>query len=715
VKVDIPLARLQSGLTVRIHGQQFIVGQMTEAGWNFTSKDGKQQCECTFRQLRHMMQRLQLTSDFAHRTLTHNVQAALAMDWGSFTAVEQMSALRKRPFVEAVDKLPLRHRDKRKHVTPLICEANARATDPFPQLPSFRRVREWYRRWVAAGRDIRALVDFHRKKGNRDPRLQDWEYEEIDAAIAEIYDTELRGSESATYRRARDRILLRGQKDGLTISPMAKEVLGKNAIGRVLARREKYPIIANRFGRAIADQTIRNLGVGPQADYPLSEAEVDHTLLDIIVVHKNGQARLGRPWLTAIIDRYSRLIIGFAISFARPSWLSVMEALWVAVLPKDDFLASLGGGFKFEWDCFGVPDCLYCDNGPEFRSTSMKVTEAVLNMRIIDVAPARPDLKGKIERWFRTLNEDLVHSQPGTTFSNPHKRLQSDSVGNASLTLADVNWIIARWIVDIYNQRRHSGTGDVPAERWKKGMAEFGAKPPPPKELIAPLVGMVVTRKLRREGVRYNKLRWNSNAFQALRNRIGTSVDALIRVDPLDIRHAYILDEETGNWVEGDLLAETEVEKLTLSQYEHLRQKLDSEDVFDDARALKMAQASQDIRDFVDGRKKSAGIVPKAAARFVTEGRKPAEHIHQERWSLEESDRPLGSHDPGAGTPMAPQPDARGPWRETVLPARSVGAEPTWEASRIAGEFEGGTETPAIASPPKTPAPIAFQGRRRKQ
>src|SRR5262249_10279346 len=157
------------------------------------------------------------------------------------------------------------------------------------------------------GRDIRALVDFHRKKGNRNPRLQDWEYEEIDAAIAEVYDTELRGSESATYRRARDRILLRAQKEGLTISLMAKQVLGKSASGRGLAQREKYPIIASRFGRAIADQAIRNLGVGPPSDYPLSEAEVDHTLLDIIVVHENGHTPLGRPWLTAIIDRYSRL------------------------------------------------------------------------------------------------------------------------------------------------------------------------------------------------------------------------------------------------------------------------------------------------------------------------------------------------------------------------------------------------------------------------
>jgi putative transposase len=640
------------------------------------------------------------------------------MDWGSFTFAEQMSACKKRPFVEAIDQLPDSCRDKRIHLMTLIEKTNKQVSDRFDQLPSFRRARDWYRRWVASGRDIRALVDFHRRKGNRRPRLQDWEYEEIDAAIAEVYDTELRGSERATYRRAQDRILLRAQREGRAISPMAKEVLGKNAIGRILARRQQFPLIANRFGRAIANNTIRNLSVGPQGDYPLAEAEVDHTLLDIIVVHENGIARLGRPWLTAIIDRYSRLVIGFTITFAPPSWLSVMEALRVAVLPKDELLASLGGGFEFEWDCYGVPDCLYCDNGPEFRSASMRATEAVISMRVIDLATSRPDLKGKIERWLRTLNQELIHLQPGTTFSNPLKRLRYDSTGEALLTLTDLKWIVAKWVVDIYNQQRHSAIGDVPARRWQEGMAQYGPKPPPPEELIAPLVGLVVTRKLRREGVRYNKLRWNSNAFQSLRNRIGVSVDVLIRVDPLDIRHSYILDEGSGDWLKGDLRAESAAERLTLSQYDHLRKALDREKPFDRSRALKMARAGQDIRDFVDGRRKSAGIVPKSVARFITEGRKAAEHIHQERWDAEESDRPLGCHATSTDAPRALPPDARGPWRESVI-SGTVKYEEQKSNRASSVPSQGSSVNVQIAVPkhseePSVRATSVFQGRRRQ-
>jgi putative transposase len=313
------------------------------------------------------------------------------------------------------------------------------------------------------------------------------------------------------------------------------------------------------------------------------------------------------------------MIIGLAISFAPPSWVSVMEALRVAVLPKGDYLASLGGQFRFEWDCFGAPDCLFCDNGPEFRSASMKATEALLNMRIVDLEPGRPDLKGKIERWFRTLNQDCLHMQPGTTFSSPRERFRYDSKGEAVLTLQNVQWLVVKWIVDIYNQTPHSATGQTPAERWKRGMLECGKKPPPPKELIAPLTGLVVSRKLRREGIRYNKLRWNSNELQGLRNRIGVNADVLVRVDPVEIRHAHVFDEDTGDWLVGELIAETEVEKLTLSQYEHLRKKMDGDRVFDGAHALAVAQAAQDIRDFVNTRKRTKPIVPKPIARFVSE------------------------------------------------------------------------------------------------
>lgn len=682
---QVPEIKLTPGGLVWVRGQELITGQYEAGLWNFTSKDGTYRPKFSSETIRKLIKDDCFYSEPMRKALSLNVREALNTDWGSFSLAEQMTAQRKLPFVQAVDKLPRRERDKSKSIKPLIASTNAGATDPFPEdaLPTKRRVTDWYWKWVFAGRDIRALVDFLSARGNRKPRLEEWEVEEVNAAIDEVYNADIRGSEGATWRRARERILLRAKRDKLVISAYsgkpgskAKEVIGKNAVARLIAKREHFPIAANRFSRSKANQQFRNLGAGPPGEYSLSAYEVDHTPLDLLVRHDDSDTILGRPWLTAIIDRWSRLIVGYHISFAPPSWLTVMAALRLALSRKEKHLASLGGGFRFEWNCCGVPDKLFCDNGREFRSESMRTTQVVLNMPVFDIPRGRGDLKGKIERWLKKQNQELIHLLPGTSRSNPQDRGDYDSAANAVLKFSVVKRMVAIYVVDIHNQTRHTTTDEIPAIRWERGLQLGGGeKPPPPEELIAPLTGLVVRRKLRREGVRYNRLRWNSNELQALMNRIGPSADVMVRIDPLDIKTAYVLDEETGDWVSGDLISETAVEQYTLAQYEHLRKKLGDQHDYDPEHGLKMAEASQEIWDLINSSRKSRGPIKKEDARFVTEGRKPAEHIHQDRHDPVESQRPLGSHEYSESGPKSPPPDARGPWRERVLPV--VAQRPT--------------------------------------
>lgn len=711
-----PEIKLTPGGLVWVRGQQLITGQYEDGLWNFASKDGTYRPKFSSQAIRKLIRDDCFFSEPMRKALTPNVREALQTDWGAFTLAEQMTAQRKLPFVQAIDKLPRRERDKTKSITPLIASTNSEAKDPFPEtkLPTKRRVTDWYWKWVFAGRDIRALVDFLSARGNREPRLDDWEVEEIDAAIDEVYDAEIRGSERATWRRARDRILLRAKRDKLVISAYdkkkpgrkAKEVIGKNAVARLIAKREHFPIAANRFGRSKANQQFRNLGAGPSGEYSLSAYEVDHTPLDLLVRHDKSDTILGRPWLTAIIDRWSRLIVGYHISFAPPSWLTVMAALRLALSRKEKHLASLGGGFRFEWNCYGVPDKLFCDNGREFRSESMRMTQVVLNMPVFDVPRGRGDLKGKIERWLRKNNQELIHLLPGTSRSNPQDRGDYDSAANADLKLSVVKRIVAIYIVDVYNQTRHTATDEIPSERHERGLQLGGGeKPPPPEELIAPLTGLVVRRKLRREGVRYNRLRWNSNELQALMNRIGPSANVMVRIDPLDIKTAHVLDEETGDWVSGALISETEVEQYTLAQYEHLRKKLGDQHEYDPEHGTKMAEASQEIWDLIQSSRKSRGPIKKEHARFVTEGRKPAEHIYQDRHDPLESQRLLGSHQYSESGPKSPPPDARGPWRERVLPV--VGQRST-PAAR-----DHVTSPPVHRGSPSNAPVLAITGRRR--
>lgn len=97
---------------------------------------------------------------------------------------------------------------------------------------------------------------------------------------------------------------------------------------------DQYAIARGRFGRTTADLTRGPRGPGVRTTRPLERVEVDHFLLDIhLICHRTGR-RLGRPWLTVLVDHFSGAVLGYHISFATPSAASVLAALRHAVLPK---------------------------------------------------------------------------------------------------------------------------------------------------------------------------------------------------------------------------------------------------------------------------------------------------------------------------------------------------------------------------------------------
>lgn len=61
--------------------------------------------------------------------------------------------------------------------------------------------------------------------------------------------------------------------------------------------------------------------------------QCDHTRVDVLLVDQHGEI-LGRPWLTTVIDSYSRCIIGINLGYDAPSSQVVALALRHVILPK---------------------------------------------------------------------------------------------------------------------------------------------------------------------------------------------------------------------------------------------------------------------------------------------------------------------------------------------------------------------------------------------
>jgi len=98
---------------------------------------------------------------------------------------------------------------------------------------------------------------------------------------------------------------------------------------------------ARKGSKAARDSFAQIKGHFPGADTPLSVVQVDHTLVDIILVDDIHRQPIGRPWLTLLIDVFSRMVLGFYISFDPPGNLSLGLCLAQAFLPKEKWLAKL--------------------------------------------------------------------------------------------------------------------------------------------------------------------------------------------------------------------------------------------------------------------------------------------------------------------------------------------------------------------------------------
>lgn len=112
----------------------------------------------------------------------------------------------------------------------------------------------------------------------------------------------------------------------------------------------------------------------------------------------------------------------------------------------------------------GVPDAVYLDNGSPFVSAQLHRALAVLGVHLIHSRPGRPQGRGKIERFFRTVRDQfLVEVDPAEIAS-----------------LQELNEAFAAWVETVYHRRVHSETGQTPLERFGAGATP---KLPTPTEL----------------------------------------------------------------------------------------------------------------------------------------------------------------------------------------------------------------------------------------
>ncbi|BCS51776.1 helix-turn-helix domain-containing protein [Geobacter sp. SVR] len=205
----------------------------------------------------------------------------------------------------------------------------------------------------------------------------------------------------------------------------------------------------------------------PGANYPYSVIQIDHTKLDIILVDEHDRIPIGRPYITLAIDTFSRMVVGFFISFDPPGTLGTGICISNTLLQKDELLSHYN--LQYTWPCYGIPAAIHLDNAKEFRGDVLKKTCGQYGIDIKFRKVKKPNYGGYIERLLGTLLKE-IHALPGTTFSNPEQRGEYDSVGKATMSLADLEKWLLNLICGAYHKRIHSELGTSPLERYDQGI-----------------------------------------------------------------------------------------------------------------------------------------------------------------------------------------------------------------------------------------------------
>lgn len=404
-----------------------------------------------------------------------------------------------------------------------------------PKCPHASTVARWMKSYREANCNIAALLDQHDLKGNRN-RTPQKVLELIEDCVSELYLTPQRRNIASVVLHIND--LIDGTNLGLIESERLSHVSNEQ-VRKYIKRLPAYEVYASRYGKQAADVRFRTTGKGVDAALPLQRAAMDHCRLDLFVVDTASGLPLGRPWLTVILDECTRMVLGYSLSFEAPSALSVMRALRHAILPKDCI-----EDVSHPWPTWGVMRTLVVDNGVEFHGESLDYAAGQFGI-IIQTCPRRkPWFKGKIERFFRTMQADLTSHIPGRTFSSVVERGGYDSSKHAVISLKTLNELVQIWVVDIYHQSNHSSLRQSPAFRWESLIDRVDRHLPDSAEWVNAAFGKPSRRVLGHEGVYFDSLAYNSPELGELRYRLGDRIAVNIITNDEDVGYLYVVCPE---------------------------------------------------------------------------------------------------------------------------------------------------------------------------
>jgi transposase InsO family protein len=205
-------------------------------------------------------------------------------------------------------------------------------------------------------------------------------------------------------------------------------------------------------------------------------------------------------------------------------------------------------------------ETIVVDHGKIYLSQHLLTVCERLGISVQPARPLTPTDKAAVERFFRTLGEQLLAALPGYKGPDVHSR-GADPEGCTYFFLDELESVVREWIGEIYHQRPHAGLVDPqvpglelsPAEMFAAGLARAGRLRVPTHSGLVFDFLPTVWRTVQHYGVEVHGLRYNGAALTAYRNRTSPFTGVHrgkwpLRYDPDDVSRIYFQDPTDHRW-----------------------------------------------------------------------------------------------------------------------------------------------------------------------
>lgn len=441
-----------------------------------------------------------------------------------------MSAEARRILAQASPE-DLKVANQRYQIIKPVLVGESPADGPTPK----RTIYDWVSRYRQAQRlhqyGFVGLLPRWHQCGNRTPRLPQSTQDLIDTFIADHYETVKQKFMYEVYAE----LLLACERQSV-LAPSYKtfaDAIHKRPLDQQTEKRE---------GRRRAyDQKMfyweLELTTPRHGDRPFEIGHLDHTQLDIELIHSTTGCNLGRPWATFLSDAFSRRLLAVYLTFESPSYRSCMMALRECVRRHQR-----------------LPQCLVVDGGAEFRSVYFETLMAFYECTKKTRPPSQGRFGSVCERLFGTTNTRFVYNLLGNTQIMRHARQVTQSVdpkNHAQWTLPSLYLRLREWAYEVYDTIEHPALGQTPRAAFANGLEQSGWRPhrliPYDEDfrlhtLPTTRTGTAMVHANR--GVKVNYIYYWANDF---RQPEVASTSVPVRYDPFDAGIAYAFVQ--GRWV----------------------------------------------------------------------------------------------------------------------------------------------------------------------